>query len=58
MEPTNELITDTHQLKTYLTKEELIVLYKWLQHEFISYENLELTDVIHKITKIANSNSV
>lgn len=37
-----------------LNKKEIQVLAKFLEHEFISYENQELIEVMKKISKIAD----
>jgi hypothetical protein len=41
-------------LDTHLTKEEIKILYNHLSHEFISYENVAIIELMKKITRIAN----
>jgi hypothetical protein len=38
----------------YLTKEEIGVLYNFLKHEFVTYDDGPLYQVIKKISEIAN----
>lgn len=39
---------------TYLTKDEIKLLWKFLAYEYISYENLPLLELVRKISSIAN----
>jgi len=49
---TNEVNTPVEK---YLTKEEIGILYNYLKHEFTTYNNPPLYQLIMKITKIANT---
>lgn len=40
--------------KLYLNKEELTVLYDWIQWQYISYDNVPLMDLVKKIRNIVN----
>ena len=51
-----KLETDTKEFidKWELTKEELIILYKFLEHMHIPYDNYPLLQVIRKLADIAD----
>ena len=42
-------------VEKYLTKEEIGVLYKYLSHEFTTYNDPDLYQLIMKISEIANT---
>lgn len=41
-----------HNKENLLTKEELKILYKWLEHQYLPYDNPELNEVVKKIQRI------
>lgn len=43
-----------NETQTYLTKEEIKLLYEHLKYDYINYENIELTQLVRKISAIAN----
>ena len=45
---------DTIPEEYVFSKEEIKALNKFLQHQYISYEDLELLEVVRKISRIAN----
>lgn len=48
---------DDKFLKTYLTKEEIKILFEFLSHQYIDYENLPLLELVRKISSIANEDA-
>lgn len=42
-------------MMTYLSKRELEIIYKLLEHQYISYENHEAIKLVHKIRNIVEN---
>lgn len=48
-----QLLNEIEQFKrNNLTKEELQVLYKYLEKQYLPYDDLALTEVVNKIKRI------
>lgn len=45
-------------LESDMTMDDLIVLNEYLQHQYISYENLALMEVVRKISRIVEKNEL